>query len=320
MRFCDERYYSLGRLSPASLFLVKDRLKRFLRDYEVEYPLDCFSLIQKIRSSGKIDLGIEITDKLSSSFEATAVYLPDIDGYLIIMRPVPRNWKRHSSWRRCNFTMAHELGHIFCGHLTVPKNMKSKERKRMEDDEADEFAGRLLMPEGMILRSHFPAGTDLSAAFLVSDQAIYKRLNNLRRLDLYRSPAPMTCPVCGNDHISPIADYCEICGTYLPAAGKNGVRVVEYMRAMAMPDERVVFCPVCGNEEYAEGARFCRICGLPAYNYCGNTDDYVDCSHINALNARFCEKCGSKTAFAMKGILQNWQFEREEYIRAITQE
>ncbi len=299
---------------------MKERLKRFMRDYDVEYPLDCFELIQKIRESGKIDLGIQTTNRLSRSFEATAVYLPDIDGYLIIMKPVPENWKQYSSWRRCNFTLAHELGHIFCGHLTIPKNMKSKEQQRLEDDEADEFAGCLLMPEKMILRSHFHAQADLSAAFLVSDQALYKRLNNLRRLDLFRKPAPMTCPVCGNDQISPIADYCEICGTYLPATGTNGVRVVEYMRTMAMDDERVVFCPVCGNEEYSAGARFCRICGTPAYNSCGNTDDFVDCSHINAPNARFCEKCGSKTTFALKGILQRWQDEREEYIRAITQE
>ena len=299
---------------------MKERLKRFMRDYDVEYPLDCFELIQKIKDSGKIDLGIQTTNRLSRSFEATAVYLPDIDGYLIIMKPVPENWKQYSSWRRCNFTLAHELGHIFCGHLTIPKNMKSKEQQRLEDDEADEFAGCLLMPEKMILHSHFHAQADLSAAFLVSDQALYKRLNNLRRLDLFREPAPMTCPVCGNDQISPIADYCEICGTYLPAAGTNGVRVVEYMRTMAMDDGRVIFCPVCGNEEYSEGARFCRICGTPAYNFCGNTDDFVDCSHINAPNARFCEKCGSKTTFALKGILQRWQDEREEYIRAITQE
>lgn len=320
MRLCDKRYYSLGRLSSASLFLVNDRLKQFMRDYDVEYPLDCFDLVQKISRRGKIDLGIETTDRLSRSFEATAVYLPEIDGYLIIMKPAPENWKQYSSWRRCNFTLAHELGHIFCGHLTIPKNLKSKEQQRLEDDEADEFAGRLLMPEGMILRSHFPVQTDLSAAFLVSDQALYKRLNNLQRLDLFHAPAPMTCPICGNDQISPIADYCEICGTYLPDAGKNGVRVVEYTSAMTMPDDRVIFCPVCGNEEYSSSARFCRICGTPAYNYCGNTDDFVDCSHINAPNARFCEKCGSKTVFAMKGILQKWQVEREEYIRAITQE
>ena len=320
MRLCNKRYYSLGRLSPASLFLVKDRLKQFLRDYDVEYPLDCFDLVRRIRNNGRISLEIETTDKLSRAFEATAIYILEIDGYLIVMKPVPVNWKQHSSWRRCNFTLAHELGHIFCRHLTVPQNLKSKDQLRMEDDEADEFAGRLLMPEGMILRSHFPAQTDLSAAFLVSDQALYKRLNNLQRLDLFRAPAPMTCPVCGNDQISPIADYCEICGTYLPTAGKNGVRVVEYMRTMCMSDERVVFCPVCGNEEYSESARFCRICGTPAYNYCGNSDDFVDCSHINAPNARYCEKCGSKTVFAINGILQNWKDERAEYIRAITQE
>ena len=125
MQLCNKRYDSLSRLSSASLFLIDAALKQFLRDFDVEYPLDCFDLIQRISGSGKIDLGIKTTDKLSRSFEATAVYLPEIDGYLIIMKPAPENWKQISSWRRCNFTLAHELGHIFCGHLTIPKALAS---------------------------------------------------------------------------------------------------------------------------------------------------------------------------------------------------
>ena len=316
----DSRYYTLGRLSPSSLFLIKNKLKQFMKDYDVtDYPLDCFALLQKIRETGKIDLGVQETGRLSSAFEATAVYLPETDGYLIILKSVPQDWKRHSAWRRINFTLAHELGHIFLGHLEIPRNMKTAEQENRENDEADEFAGRLLMPEKMLLHSHFSAVGSMSAAYLVSDQALYKRLNNLKRLDLFSNSARPTCAVCGNDCISPIADYCEICGAFLPLEGMNGVRAVEYTQTMAAEDGRVVFCPVCGNEEFSDRANFCRICGTPAYNFCGNTDSYVDCHHINSPNARYCELCGSRTVYTEKHLLQDWKEERDEYIRAITQ-
>ena len=49
----------------------EDRLKQFLRDDEVEYPLDCFDLIQKIKINRKIGLDVETTDRLYRSFETT---------------------------------------------------------------------------------------------------------------------------------------------------------------------------------------------------------------------------------------------------------
>ena len=316
----DSRYYTLGRLSPSSLFLIKNRLKQFMKDYDVtDYPLDCFALLRKIQESEKINLCVKETNRLSSAFDATAVYLPKLDGYLIILKSVPTDWKRYSSWRRVNFTLAHELGHIFLGHLEIPRSMKNKEQESRENDEADEFAGRLLMPEKLLLHSHFSSHGSMSAAYLVSDQALYKRLNNLKRLDLFKSSFRPTCPVCGNDRISPIAEYCEICGAFLPAEGRNGVRTIEYTQAMTAEDGRVLFCPVCGNEEFSTGARFCRICGTPAYNFCGNTDVFVDCYHINSPNARFCELCGRQTVYSAKNLLQDWKEERNEYIRAITQ-
>lgn len=318
--YYDKRYYTLDRLSAASLFVVKTKLKQFMRDFDItEYPLDCFALLEKIERSGKIKLGVRTVQNMSSKFDATSTYFPEIDEYLIMIPPVPENWKEHSAWRRRNFTLAHELAHIFCGHLIASRNMKSSALQDRENDEADEFAGQLLMPEHMILQSHFSGG-DLSAEYLVSDQALFKRLNNLKRLDLFNNSAKATCPKCGNDHISPIADYCEICGAFLPAEGRNGVRTVQYPRMLALKNNRVMFCPVCGNEEYSQNAVFCRICGTHAYNICGSTDPFLDCNHVNSINARYCELCGSKTVYNIQNLLPDWQSERDEYIRAITQE
>ncbi len=125
---------------------------------------------------------------MSPAFNAVATYLPEVDSFQIVMKPVPEHWQQNSAWRRCNFTLAHELGHIFCGHLEIPKNLKTAERRRKDDLEADEFAARLLMPERLILKSRFSSFEELSKEFLVSDQVCFKRMNNLKRLDLIRQP------------------------------------------------------------------------------------------------------------------------------------
>ena len=316
----DPRYYTLDRLNEVSLSNVHIKLKQFLKDYDVtEYPVDCFSLVRTIQDAGLICLEVVEDGRMSSAFNASAAYFPEVDSYQIVMKPVPKDWKTRSSWRRCNFSLAHELGHIFCGHLDVPKNMKPPEKRQMEDLEADEFAARLLMPERLILKSQFSSYQELSKEFLVSDQACFKRLNNLKRLDLCLAPAREACPQCGNSQISPAAEYCEICGEYLPQGAKQGIRVVEYTRALADQQNRVLFCPVCGNEDFGNDARYCKICGLPVYNFCSNEAFFRICHHINSPNARFCEICGSKTDYQLRGLLPDWKEEKEDYIRAVTQ-
>ncbi len=316
----DPRYYTLDRLNEVSLSNVHIKLKQFLKDYDVtDYPIDCFSLVRTIQDAGLIHLEVMEEARMSAAFNAAASYLPEVDSFLIVMKPVPKDWKTRSSWRRCNFSLAHELGHIFCGHLDVPKNMKPPEKRQMEDLEADEFAARLLMPERLILKSQFSSYQELSKEFLVSDQACFKRLNNLKRLDLSLVPARKACPQCGNNQISPAADYCEICGKYIPLGGQQGVQVVEYTKPLANPRNRVLFCPVCGNEDHAENALYCKICGIPVYNFCSNEYAVQTCNHINSPNARFCELCGSRTVYHLRRLLPDWKKEKENYIRAVTQ-
>jgi uncharacterized OB-fold protein len=165
----------------------------------------------------------------------------------------------------------------------------------MEDLEADEFAARLLMPERLILKSQFSSYQELSKEFLVSDQACYKRLNNLKRLDLCRIPARDTCPQCGNSQISPVAEYCEICGEYLPAGGKQGVRIVEYTRTMADRHNRVIFCPVCGNEEFGDGAKFCKKCGAPLKK--------TEMSHESMINSMAKESNDNTTKYIIVALI-----------------
>ena len=317
MRRYDPRYYTLDRLTEESLFIVRSRLNRFLQDYDVSWPVDCFALLEQIRSSGKISLEIKVNDGFSKGFDAVAMYFIKYNSYLIAMKPVPAGWKTRSRWRRCNFTVAHELGHIFCGHLLIPDSQKSAEQKSLEDLEADEFAARLLMPENLILKSQFRTGSELAEHFLVSEQACFKRLNNLKRLDLYQVPARAVCPVCGNDRISPAADYCVICGCALYNDRRKGVRVVEYPCTIADGNHRVVICPSCGHNVSKETADCCSACGTPVFNFCANEKSFWPCDHINPPNARFCEFCGGPTVYAARSLFPAWQEEQKAYIAAL---
>ena len=231
----DPRYYTLDRLNEVSLSNVRISLKQFMKDYDVtEYPIDCFKLVRKIQDAKLIHLEVLEEGRMSAAFNAVATYLPEVDSFQIVMKPVPKDWQRRSSWRRCNFSLAHELGHVFCGHLDVPKNMKSAEKKKTEDLEADEFAARLLMPERLILKSQFSSYEELSKEFLVSDQACFKRLNNLKRLDLCRIPAHATCPQCGSRHIGKPTPLTRVTAAVCPECGQaaitaSGTEVTSFM-------------------------------------------------------------------------------------------
>lgn len=310
----DKRYYTLDRITKSGCFLIESALKQIRRDYDItDYPIDCFELVRKIQKDGRIKLDVISTNRFGKNFNAVSVFLKETNSYLIYTADVSQGWREHSSGRRCNFTLAHELGHIFLGHLQIPRNLKSPEIEKNDEYEADEFAGRLLMPEQLLLKTGFTTCAEIAEEYLVSEQALYKRLNNLKRLDLLRGSPKRICSVCGNGSLSPMASYCGICGNVLKR--KSGGVVIDYPCAMTADTGRVVFCPVCGNEEYSVRARFCRICGTPAYNFCSS----IYCDNINPANARYCEACGEPTAYAEKGLMADWSEEHDEYIRAVTQ-
>ena len=97
--------------------------------------------------------------------------------------------QEHSETRQ-RFTIAHELGHWFCGHLTGEdgKIIDNAKRKRsakwdVNEREANQFAAELLMPSRLLklaIESGIKRHNDLAVLFHVSQEAMSYRLQNVR--------------------------------------------------------------------------------------------------------------------------------------------
>lgn len=261
-----------------SLYMIRLRLKEFVRRYDItHYPINCFKLVEKIIASNTINLEFRMSDQFSNNVDAAALYFGEEDGYCIMFNSQKIGSFEYAPNRRCNFTLAHELGHIFLEHLLTPYSEKSESERIYEDCEANEFASRLLMPESLLLQCNFIS--KLTAEFLVSSQAFYTRVNNLKRLDLYKSKPLPTCKTCGNTHFSLCTKYCKICGTEVNDFTTRGIMRIIYSKF------------------------------LNSSNKC------CEYGHENDWNARYCELCGQPTL--LNGILPAWQVEREQYIKSL---
>ena len=182
----DFRYYRLHIIPSYRLNFMDLRLKKFIKDYGVrKRPIDCTKLVRHIQALNHINLEIGFIENITDKFDAEVKYYPYYDLYTIIINRKRISYPFQCSRdRRLNFTLAHEIGHIFLDHLLIPKHMKTKEQLEIEEEEANEFAGRLLLPEEKLLSCNFVSFETVSSYFNVSRQALWKRLNHLMRLDL----------------------------------------------------------------------------------------------------------------------------------------
>jgi Zn-dependent peptidase ImmA (M78 family) len=147
-----------------------------------DWPLDCVQLIERIKTTQCINFGYGLFD-LPIKYDAVSVY---VNAHQVYLMQINRNKINYpfacSSDRRLNFTLAHELGHMVLGHLLVPRNIKSGSDVYLEEQEADEFAGRLLMPASIVFSCNFFSLEKVAAYFNVSKSALWTRLHNMQRL------------------------------------------------------------------------------------------------------------------------------------------
>lgn len=308
----EDNYYTLDKIPKHRQEYISKRVKDFLKEFKIRtWPLDFVEIILKIQANQSIPIEVKSINTLSNKTDAATVYSEEQERFLVLVNAkkiqYPFKISRH---RRLNFTLAHEIAHIYLKHHELPDECKSKEDLELEELEADEFAGRLLMPEGKITTCNFTSLAKVAERFNVSEWAVLKRLSNLKRRDLRFSETFLVCENCENVEIEPTDKYCKICGIYLED-GVRGITTMKYDDGYKINQntKKVNICPSCGNSDIEDHHDHCIICGQYLYNECSN--DYESCYTIAPGNARYCSKCGSTTKFKDAGLLKDWQLSRE---------
>jgi Zn-dependent peptidase ImmA (M78 family) len=311
----DEKYYTLDLIPKYRQDYINLRLNWFidlLGLKESDWPIDCMKILKELKTTQLINLRYDFIE-LSDECDAAIRYFPEHDFYSITINDNKVNYPYEcSNHRRLNFTLAHELGHIALRHHLIEDHLKTPEQKALENLEADEFAGRFLLPESLIFTINYYSLASAAEYFMVSKTALWKRLNNMKRLDVLNSRTIRTCESCGNTKFSIFSEYCGICGKPI-RGGLKGIRKVYYPSDIKIDRyKRVIECPVCKFKHF-NGDK-CARCGTYIYNYCS---EYLisgdkDCDYANNSNHRFCEMCGRPTYFYNRGLLIPWESALDE--------
>ncbi len=306
-------YYELNKIKPYRLIAIDQAVKRFKKAFGIKHlPIDCVQLAIEINKKDSYNIKIRSTEDLPKRVLGRTHYIRQADLYLISINSTQlhdsmKNRSKYpymySSDRMVNFTLAHEFGHIFLEHAEIPDEDKDDALKEEEDLEANEFAGRLLMPKHSIENCNFSNVSEVAAQYLVSEQAILKRLTHLKRHDKRRNKPIEVCSNCWNPNIKSDYQFCPVCG--VPLTDKKGVLTMHYTDGYKMDDGgRAIPCPQCANTKYEDRDTYCRICGLYLLNVC--TSDFCE-AMLDDGSARYCFYCGSQSSFLASGILSDWK-------------
>lgn len=298
------RYYTLDSIPGYRLDYINLRLHWFIELFSLDnnaWPLDCTHILRKMKELQLISFDYGFFH-LPEKYDAITAYVPSNDVYLMQINKNKVCYPfQMSSHRRLNFTLAHEIGHVVLDHLLTQNSALQSE---LYEREADEFAGRLLMPKELIFSCNYYS-LDLVAEYMnVSKTALWMRLNNMKRLDLLSSRKIRTCPDCGNTVFNAFSEYCGICGGPI-RKGLKGIYIAFYPNEIKMDQyKRALECPCCHSDlRHITGDR-CPLCRTSIFNLCtGNFDG--SCNHANPGNFRYCEFCGKETDYFRRRILKS---------------
>lgn len=305
----NSKYFSINLIPNYRIEFIQLRVKEFialLNLQDKDWPLDGIQLLKEIVSKGLLRLKVKV-QAMDDRLDGYCKYDNSLKSFIIHLNSNKIRYPfKYSKDRRLNFTIFHELGHILLDHLEIPRELKNQEDLSLEELEANLFASLVLMPDKILYSCNFPT-LEITAKYLkVSNQALWYRLNNLKRLDLLHSKVKKTCQCCGNTYFSMLAEYCSICGTALKGNTK-GIRRRFFPEAIPLDGfKRALQCPRCKGYIF-KGDR-CSICGTYVFNYCSQhiNSDSSSCDYVGLGNSRFCEYCGEATYFYTIGLLKPW--------------
>lgn len=223
---------------------------------------------------------------------------------------------------RVLFTIAHEIAHIYLGHLTdfeetmLNRGGLKNEQYKVLEREADAFASELLSPLFVLDAIIIKSPDHLVELCQLSNMAAENRYNYIQTASRFKtSNKPDLC-----NHF---ADFIMECNPFAAVAVSveqqslfDNDEVIEFSYEDLDPDDgiptdengRLLFCPKCFNDQFKPGASHCKRCGEYLYNQCSDDGWFGKCGHPASGSDRFCQLCGAPTRLLLAGYLTPWSF------------
>lgn len=295
----------------------------FLEEYNIcSFPFDVEKIIHK--SKWGLVTYSELMAQFSCGRDTVVRCLGSEDGYTQLDDTnycIAYNDEKQLGDRK-RFTLMHEIGHIYLGHLVdfeatrLYRGSLTKQENRILENEANAFARNVLVPTTLLrqlknknaLNISKQFGITYAAAktrllFFYEDERINRQNGILPRLFTIFSNFyyKKKCSTCGYFTIEKNINYCPICGNKTLQWG-DGKMI--YSKIELNEKNKPKKCPICNNEETLVDGNFCQICGTYLLNECSNED----CGASLPSNARYCSICGSQSTYLQMHFLNAWNY------------
>lgn len=328
------KLYKLANYRKASIIASK-----VLLDFNIkEFPFNFSKVIKRIPDLKRVKYSSVAKRKDISISEVCNLYGSE-EGALIFDGATYRIvYNDTQSIERQRFTLAHELGHYFLGHLKkdetiIQRNNLSEAHSKISEYEANRFARDILAPpylvkhipirEPDIVSSYFGVSFTMSQnliSFMIKSRENRKRmtmvggiLNHFDSL-IRQLKYGQCCNSCGSHVIT--EKYCFICGSddlHVFSKGEN--YKLKYNGIQVDSNSKAIECPICENTETFGEGNHCQICGHIIVNECskGHTDNaFFTEKYLLNGHARFCDECGAQSTFFENGYLESYEKFQEE--------
>ena len=286
---------------------------RFLNEFGVHWlPVDPYELISNqknwhLKYADKLayEIGKDkqyVLDHVMRSNDGISMYDVNTRQYNIILNNDESIPKTRMLW-----TVVHEIGHIYLGHLDntrtqITKNLLKRSEYEQLEFEADIFAGEVLASKWLMRQLDVVHENDIALICGISDDAALSRYKRATE-DYNYVPSNVivtlhnfedylkTVTVCKS--IDDLENFARF--TYENPIQKNlGKPKPKFLRN----DHS---CSYCGNEIGVNiQSNFCIACGNKLKVTVTQSKEH--CEHINHERAAFCEMCGNRVLRIKQGF------------------
>ena len=257
-------------------------------------------------------------DEVLSHFgseEGCTIYNKKLNRYLIFYNDLNNVYKKKE---RIKWTITHELGHIFLGHLMeingvkIFRNSISNQEYKYLEAEANRFAALLLANPIILFRyGNINTARDIESLCGISTEASKYRFSDYEKWLKHKFISSTEekiinsffnntslCVTCGYKYNN--LNFCPICGDNNLIRGDENMI---YNKIEINNNGKAAVCPICQNEFTDIPGEFCQVCGTHITNRCTNRS----CGESLSGDARFCNFCGSESSFFQNQLLDDWQ-------------